>query len=159
MVYFVQIHSNLWYGILMWGNMIQQSDLIRLQKIQNRCVQSIQPNMQVKDIYREHRILPIREMLKLENCKLWYKYYQKTLPTKLQKIMSIGPCRETLIKGHKYNTHRKGELNSPKAMSQGYRKSCLSRGLCDFSSLPQQIKNSKTFKQFVNQCKGYLLKQ
>ena len=44
MVYFVQIHSNLLYGILMWGNMTQKSDLGKLQKLQNHCVQTINDN-------------------------------------------------------------------------------------------------------------------
>ena len=48
MVYFAQIHSNSLYGILMWGNMIQNFDLSKLQKIQNCCVQTIHPNLGVE---------------------------------------------------------------------------------------------------------------
>ena len=128
MVYFAQIHSNLLYGILMSGNMIQKSDLSKLQKLQNRCVQTIHPNMSVEDIYKNLGILTINKMLKLENCKLWYKFYKRILPTKLQNIMSVGFSSETLIKSHNYNTHRKGELNSPRVTSIGYRRSFLIKG-------------------------------
>ena len=75
----------------------------------------------------------------------------------LRNIMSVGSSSETLVKSHKYNTRRKGELNSPRATSIGYRKSFLIKGLLDFSSLPQSIKSSTTLKQFVKQCKNYLI--
>ena len=117
MVYFAQIHSNSLYGILMWGNMIQKSDLNKLQKLQNRCVQYIHLNMPIKGMYKNLGILNINEMLKLKNCKLWYKFYKGLLPIKLQKIMSVGSSQETLLKSHNYNTHRKRELNSSRASS------------------------------------------
>ena len=54
-------------------------------------------------------------------------------------------------------THRKRELNVPKAASQGYRKSFLVKGLIDFSELPQKIKNISNLSQFVLQCKKNLI--
>ena len=96
-------------------------------------------------------------MVNLENCKLWYKFYKGFLPTKLQNIMSVGSSQEMLIKAHNYNTHRKRELNTPKASSLGYRKLFLIKGLGDFSSLPQNLKSSATLKQFVKQCKKYII--
>ena len=113
--------------------------------------------MEIEEIYKNLGILTITKMVKLENCKLWYKFYKQILPTKLQNIMSVGSSSETLVKSHKYNTRRKGELNSPRATSLGYRKSFLIKGLYDFSSLPQIIKGSTTLKQFVKQCKNYLM--
>ena len=157
MVYFAQIHSNLLYSILMWGYMIQKSDLSKLQKLQNRSMQTIHPNMSVEDIYKNLGILTINKMLKLENCKLWYKFYKRVLLTKLQIIMSVGSSCEMLTKSHNYNTCRKGELNSPRASSIGYRKLFLIKGLDDFSSLPQTIKSSANLKQFVKPCKNYLM--
>ena len=157
MVYFAQIHSNLLYSILMWGNMTQRSDLCKLQKLQNRCMQIMHPNMPIECVYKNLGILTINEMLKLKNCKLWYKFYKGLLPAKLQNIMSVGSSHETLNKSHNYNTCRKRELNSPRASSLGYRKSFLIKGLADFSSLPQTIKSSASLKQFVKQCKNYLL--
>ena len=115
--------------------------------------------MSVEDIYKTLGILTITKMVKLENCKLWYKFYKRILPNKLQNVMSVGSSCETLAKSHKYNTHRKGELNSPRANSIGYRKSFLIKGLGDYSSLPQNIKCSVSLKQFVKQCKSHLMKQ
>ena len=140
MVYFAQIHSNLLFCILMWDNMTQRSDLNKLQKLQNHCVQIINPSTPLESLYKDLRIININEMLKLENYKLWYKIYKELLPAKLQSIMSVRSSHETLIKTHNYNTHRKGELNSPRAFILGYRKSFLIKGLADFSSLPRTIK-------------------
>ena len=66
-VYFTQIHSNLLYGILMWGNMAQRSDLNKLQRLQNHCIQTINPSMPLEGIYKDLGILKVNEMVKLEN--------------------------------------------------------------------------------------------
>ena len=107
MVYFAQVHSNLLYGILMWGNMIQKSDLRKLQKIQDSCVQMIHPHSALEVTYKTNRILTLSNLLKLENCKLWYKFYNGLLPRKLHNIMSIGSSQELLVKSHGYNTQCK----------------------------------------------------
>ena len=156
-LYFAQIHSNLLYGLLMWGNMASRSELMKLQKLQNRCVQTILPNMNVEKIYNSLEILKIGELVRLENCKAWYRFYNGTMLRKLKSIMAEGSCHESLAKDHKYMTCRKNELNLPKASSQGYRKSFLVKGLLDFNKLPQKIKKLSSFSQFVLHCKKNII--
>ena len=93
-------------------------------------------SMQLEGLYKDLGILKVSEMVKLENCKTWFKFCKGMLPTKLQSIMAVGSSHETLVKIHNYNTCRKVELNSPKASSLGYRNSFLIKGLIDFGSLP-----------------------
>ena len=91
----------------MWGNMASKSELTKLQRLQNRCVQTIIPGRHFDSIYNSLGILKVSEMVKLENCKTWFKFYKGILPTKLQSIMAEGPTQETLVKNHGYNTHKK----------------------------------------------------
>ena len=113
--------------------------------------------MNVEKIYNSLEILKIGELVRLENCKAWYKFYNGTMPRKLKSIMAEGSCHESLAKDHKYMTRRKNELNLPKASSQGYRKSFLVKGLLDFSKLPQKIKKLSSFSQFVLHCKKNII--
>ena len=83
-LYYAQIHSNLLYGILMWGNMAPKADLTKLRKLQDRCVNTIDLHSNIESIYNKHKILTLDEIIKLENSKRWYKYYHCLLPKKLQ---------------------------------------------------------------------------
>ena len=58
-IYFAQVHSNILYGLLMWGNMASKSEITKLQKLQNRCVQTIIHNMHLESIYNSLEILKV----------------------------------------------------------------------------------------------------
>ena len=137
----------------MWGNMAQKADLAKLKKLQDRCIKTIDSNSTAEAIYAKHGILSLKEMVKLENYKLWYKYYHGLLPEKLHHVMSAGPSHESLLKNHGYNMRRKDELNPPKATNLEYRKSFLFKGLYDYSKLPHNLKNAKSLHCFVSQSK------
>ena len=136
--------------------MAQKADLTKLWKLQDRCVSTINLHSNIEATYNKHGILTLDEIVKLENSKLWYKYYHGLLPEKLQRVMSSGPSCESLLKKHEYNTRRKRELNSPKASNLEYRKSFLFKGLNDYSELPPLLKNAKSPHCFVPQIKSHL---
>ena len=46
-MYYAHIHSHLSYSILVWGSTIKGSSLKKLQKIQNACIKTMQPNMKL----------------------------------------------------------------------------------------------------------------
>ena len=70
--FFAQIQCVLSYGIGAWGNMINQTQQKKLQKTQNKCARLIDTRHNVAEIRRNHNILSINELTKLENYKLWY---------------------------------------------------------------------------------------
>ena len=155
-LYYAQIHSNLSYGLLIWGNMITSEDMKKLQRIQNKCVQLIDLKMSVDEIYRTHKILNITQMIDLENYKIWFKHYQNRLPVRLSKLMNEDQYGKSLIKEHKYNTRRKNEINSPLATVNRYQSSFLVKGFQTYSRLPLEIKNVPNLNYFVHKCKQYL---
>ena len=67
-VYFAQIHSNLTYGIGVWGSLIPKESLKKLQKIQSTCMKILDN----KGPAATH-ILTVEDQIKLELCKLWHK--------------------------------------------------------------------------------------
>ena len=86
-LYHAQIQSNLTYGLLIWGNMINSDDKQKLQKLQDKCVQLIDLKKSVENIYRDHRILKLSQLVELENYKVWYKHYHNMLPNKFSRLM------------------------------------------------------------------------
>ena len=156
-LYYAQIHSNLTYGLLIWGNMLSCEDMQKLQRIQDKCVQLIDTNKTLKEIYKEHHILNLTQMIDLENYKVWYKHYHGKLPIKFSKLMREDHKGKPLGKTHDYNTRRKTEINSPLATANRYCKSFLVKGLQAYSQLPTEIKKERTLNSFVHKCKNYLI--
>ena len=156
-LYFAQIQSNLSYGLLIWGSMITKEDFNKLEKMQNKCVQLIEPSKQLRKIYEDHSILKLENLVKLENAKTWYKYYQNTLPVNLMGMMKEDHNKSALQKQHGYNTRKKKEINLPLATCQAYKSSFYVEGLKTYSNLPSEIKRKEKLHCFVDACKKYLL--
>ena len=156
MLYFAQIHSILTYGLLIWGNMVSPTTLNKLQRLQNKAVQLIDPKKCLNVIYHEQRILPISKLIQLENFKVWFKYYATLLPVRLHEMMAEDSKAKSITKKHKYNTRQKFELNLPYATGL-YKNSFFVKGLKEFTSLPTEIKSSKNVFRFVNKFKNFLI--
>ena len=84
-IYYAQINSHLQYGILNWGNMLNNTQIEKLQKLQNKCIRIIskKEKVNVAMVRKELGILSISELIKIENLKFGYKYEKKLLPTPL----------------------------------------------------------------------------
>ena len=91
--------------------------------------------------------------------KIWWKYHNNALPSKLSANMKLDQHKTSLTKTHKYATRRKNELNIPRAQHKKYRDSFLVRGLKDYQSLPQDIKNSQKLTQVVKLCKQQIFEK
>ena len=156
-LYFAQIQSNLTYGLVIWGTMITKEDLLKLEKIQNKCVQLIEPRKELSKIYKDNSILKLQSLVRLENAKIWHKYYQKTLPANLMKMMQQDQNNTNLQKQHGYNTRKKKEINLPLATCQAYKSSFYVEGLKVYSTLPSETKRKEQLSHFVNDYKKLLL--
>ena len=82
-LYYAQICSHLSYGLIIWGNMISRTKIESIQKLQNKCIRRIDNReKQIINTYNRHKLLRIKNVLKLENCKLIYRLELKHSYTK-----------------------------------------------------------------------------
>ena len=155
-LYYAQIHSLIQYGIVLWGNMINKSQLKKLQKLQNISVRQIDSRKHTDEIFRVHGIPKVQQLITLENVKLWHKQQLNTLPSRIQQIMPEDHGKSTLLRNHKYKTRNKGVPKLPKAKTVHYQKSLFIKGLSDYQNLPLTVRNLKNCRQFTLKAKGIL---
>ena len=108
-LYFAQIHSNLTYGIGIWGSLISREMLSKLQHIQNNCFKILGRERYMKDNVTS-RILTVEQQVHLDLCKLWHKKALGLLPVNLDTTMGIDH-NKSLSKTHKYHTRQKNLQN------------------------------------------------
>ena len=74
--------------------MMNQANLNKLSHLQDY-VGLIDQTKSINEIYKEHKILTLRETIKLENCKVWHKFYLSLLYANLAILMQKDP-RESI---------------------------------------------------------------
>ena len=60
--------------------MIPKEDALKLEKIQNKCVQLIEPRKPIKQDLQRQQHLKLESLIRMENAKTWHKYYDNNLP-------------------------------------------------------------------------------
>ena len=104
--------------------MISQTSLNKIQKFQNKCICLIDKNKSDREKkYSLHRILKIKDILLLENCKIGYKLINKQLPINIHTTIITDHNTKTLTKLHKYDTLYKNIPNNPLVKGKHYNKS------------------------------------
>ena len=129
LVYYAHIQSHLPYGILLWGNSLTNLQIGKLTKIQENCLEYIDPNSSFKDI----KILKLEPLIELENAKFGYKLIHGLLPT------------------------HKNIPNVPIRMNKQYRASFLNKGSQALLTVKSQIKEKPTLKSFSCAIKEHLI--
>ena len=124
-LYFGQVHSLITYGMSIWGTLVSKSNLKRIQTIQNNCLRCIEPKMCLTDIHKKHKILRVKDSIKLEQYKLGHKACNNLLPQRLLTCLFTDSNDRTLRKTHKYKTRCKEIPNVPMMSSTMYRNSYM----------------------------------
>ena len=159
MLYYAQIHSILQYGIVLWGNMANKSQVKKLQKLQNISVRQIDSHKHTEEIYRIHKIPKIQQLILLENTKLWHRQQTNQLLPRLQKLMTEDHSQSTLHRIHKYSTRNKHVPKLPVTKNNSYQKSLFVKGLADYQKLPLEVRKLNNCKQFTKKVKELICKQ
>ena len=149
LIYYGHIFSHINYCISVWGNMIPNTSLNRLQKLQDKCIDLIEKNPTCKNKYNSNRILKIKEILLLENCKIGYKIINKQLPYNVYNLIVTDHTSKSLIKSHEYNTRYKETPNSPLVKGKLYNSCFLSASLREIQPFMVITKKAHSINHFI----------
>ena len=111
LIYHAHIQTHINYGLVVWGGMISNEMLNRLQRIQSKCLKYIN-----KGTCQPHelKLLSVKQLVQLEHAKLGYRLQNKLLPKKIIQIIATDSSNKSLEKTHKYHTRNKNKTESPK---------------------------------------------
>ena len=154
-LYYGQVHSNLSYGVSVWGTMINKGQVRELSDIQRKCVKLIY-NKNGCDYFKMARIPTLEQLIVLEQCKMGFKLCTNQLPKGLSKLLTTNHDKQSIEKVHSYPTRSKNIPNRPAATTTLYRNSFLYKSIQHYSSLPYDVRNSTSLPVFVRKCKKEL---
>ena len=157
MIYHSHILSHLKNGLLLWGNMVDNTSLSKMQECLDKCYRLITHKDSNQDNMKSDGFLSLKDLLKIENCKLSYRHQHQLLPINVHKLLGTDSLNKPLNKNHKYYTRHKKELNVPHAKYKSYHTSYLCKALSDYTSIPLVIKDARSTSSFVRQLKKHLL--
>ena len=153
LIYYAHIQSHISYGLSIWGNMTPPSSLHKVQKLQNICVELINGEKATSTNLKNLRILNIKDLLKLENCKFGYKLLHNLLPSRVNDLAKHDHSGKSLIKDHGYCTRQKSLLNKPQARKKVYRNCIIYKGTETLETLKVEIQQKSSLQSFTNSCK------
>ena len=151
MLHYAQFYSHLSYCIVLWGSMLISDQKRKVKSLQNNSVKLLNKTEQLNEIYKQHRIIKLDDLVDLEQKKLGYKFNNNLLPPNLEKVLLTDHVGKTLKKQHKYNTRQKDNPNLPKHQSRLYSDSFLVWSIKNYSEVSATVKNSKNIHRFA-QC-------
>ena len=151
-IYHAHIQSHVNYGLLLWGNSANKSQLNKVSSLLNDCVKIVAASTSVVNSYKLLKILPLRDLILLENYKFGYKVVNHLLPKKKQEIVTTDKNNMNLIKVHSYNTRNKCIPNIPVSSKSSYSKSFLVQRISAIGTVPHAYRDLK-YKCFTKKCK------
>ena len=107
LVYYAHIYSHICYGLVIWGNMLDNTTKKKIQKSMDTCFNLITHLKPSKENYKKERMLRLDDLLHLEISKLGYKLEHNLLPENLHKMMISDSNQKSLTKTHQYETRTK----------------------------------------------------
>ena len=157
LIYHSHIGGHLQYGLLLWGNNATEEQLLKLQKIQTKCLKYILPKERTLDLHHTPGILNLKDLIQLANWKFGYKLSHNQLPIKTTTICLEDSKNKSLLPKHHYNTRNKSIPNLPIRANKGYRDSFLIRGPRSILTLDKEIQTSPNLTIFTLRCKKLLI--
>ena len=149
-LYYGHVFSHLNYCIGTWGNMVSACHITKLQKVQNKCINLIDTRkVNLSRKFHDNKILQVKDIIHLENCKLGFKVVNDLLPVKIMEEIKTDHTNKDLTKRPGYNTRFKSIPNSPLMKDSRYKNSFLTLAMKSFQPLLAITKPGMTLSQFV----------
>ena len=117
LIYSSLISSYLNFGILAWG--YQCDRLVKLQKRIVRIVSTSKYNAHTEPIFKTLKLLKVKDILRLQELKFYYKYENNKLP---YYLANLPLNTNTSIHSHATRTQNKIHLLKP---NHEYAKNCI----------------------------------
>ena len=121
-LYFAQIYSHISYGLSVWGPMIKDRTMKKIQRIQTNCMKCL-PATECKNL------LTLSDIVRQEVLKFGWKITHQQLPVSLQKCALTTVKGQSLEKRHHYDTRNKRVLNIPIVKNNLYKRSIFCTGI------------------------------
>jgi hypothetical protein len=141
------------YGILIWGKACKTylDKITKLQKWAIRTISNSHYRCHTQPLFKEYNILTVEDMFSLELGVFMYKYSINELPN----VFTNYFIKRSNI--HDYQTRHVNDLNLTKNKKTFSDRSVRTTGPIIWNSLGDQIKHSKSIKQFRKQFKLKLI--
>ena len=157
LVYHAHIASHIQYGLILWGNSASATQLNRIQKILNKCVEFITHRQTTEEKLLPLNLLTLSLMIKLANYKFGYRLVHGLLPSKTYAICVHDSKDKLLLPRHHYHTRHRMVPNLPRTMKSEYLNSFLCKGPRSIQSLNVETINKPSMYAFTKACKNLLL--
>ena len=152
MLYYAYFYSRLTYCIGIWGPMISQKQLQKLNVIQKdllRTWANMPKNSHTDPLYRRLKILKVIDVIKLDCLKYAYKVNNNLLC----KCISDSLDRPIGIR----NTRNVNQPNIPIHRKKVMHNSLYCTSLREWFKLPYAVRNKPSLQCFVRNCKQDLI--
>ena len=152
-LYYTLIYPYLRYSVESWyGASIGVSDAIQVQqKKAIRAVFQLPFNHTTRDCFREHSIMKIDDIYKLNLSSILFDYNKKL------KTDYISPKVNPIMESHDYNTRHGANLQIIRFNRTQSQNSFLYQSVKVWNSLPHEIKSVPTNLQFKKKLKTWYL--
>ena len=157
LVYHSHLESHIQYGILLWGNGASNTQINRIQKIQNKALQYVTNKSNALENKKELQVLDIPSMTELSNLKFGYKVLHNLLPPVTGTLCMFDSKNKILSKQHKYDTRNKKTPYLPKNASEQYKNSFLCQRPQSLLTINVETRMNLILSSFTKHCKGLLL--
>ena len=133
--------NNIWFPLL---NKVQQESLYMLQKSLVRCLYKVSPHTHCAPLFKDSKILMIRDCVVVSNCKLIYRILTDQIAV---------PIKRFFVNEGISSSTRNAHLLVLKHNLAIVNKSFLCRAVMDWSTLKPDLKticNIKNFSRRLN---------
>ena len=147
MLYYAYYYSHITYGLTLWGPMCTKAQSNRMTLSQKKAIRSVdnaQYNAHTGPLFKKFNILTFSDCISLELVKLIYQTSKRILPLPVLNLF------ERAGDYHQYNTRNRNNPIISSHNSTIFNKSFLCKGPSLWTSLSNDLKNSKSLHSFAN---------